>query len=250
MIESGQEFWNYRKGLAAVAIAIGALGVSAYNGNPLTREPQITSPVTLFDGLPTPGSLYAPYIAKENCALVDRLTSLSGCYAVGESVELIIFASGDEDGDGVVNIVDIAPGFNDNGDYDGDGVPLKFDRFPLANDKDDRDANGFPDWLQPAPNTTPEAQDIANLKATRVWDDINRIISSDEYNLSYNLGLTDKDGDTMPDILDSSPETYNRSYDLGVLNAEAWEKNRRDEEYWDDYYERQRREREYRQNNP
>jgi hypothetical protein len=51
--------------------------------------------------------------------------------------------SGDADGDGVCDIDDVCPGFNDNLDRDGDGVPNGCDMLPGCNDNADLDGDSI-----------------------------------------------------------------------------------------------------------
>lgn len=77
----------------------------------------------------------------------------------GINYHFALLGNPDRDNDGVIDSLDICPGFDDNIDTDSDGVPDGCDQCPLDN-LDDTDLDGVCDSDDPCPSDNPDDTDL------------------------------------------------------------------------------------------
>ena len=99
-------------------------------------------------------------------------------------------SSGDSDGDGVCDPLDICDGGDDNVDDDGDGVPDFCDTCPGGDDNVDTDGDGTADFCDICPNAANDDSD-----GDGVCDDLDICPGGDDN--------VDSDGDGIPDFCDN-----------------------------------------------
>ena len=103
----------------------------------------------------------------------------------------------DADGDGVGDVCDLCPGFDDNLDADGDGVPDGCDICPGFDDNVDTDGDGVPDGC----DLCAGFDDSIDADSDGVPDGCDNCPST------QNPDQTDSDGDHIGDLCDNCP-TY------------------------------------------
>ncbi len=139
--------------------------------------------------------------AVSDCITPQEYSSLKnrdvGCIQPAVEVEPCVVLAGDDDGDGVPNLCDACPGFDDLLDADGDGVPDGCDICAAGDDNIDPDLDFIPSACDNCPTQN---------NPTQIDQDSDGIGDRcDNCDFDSNPNQLDSDGDNVGDACDVCP---------------------------------------------